>query len=247
MKLKPPDEIREELQKSDYGERIHKILNAFHRPMKYLPGPFEEKLVDQNRDRAIDHLRMISEAVFKQDMEDNTLHRSWLHRWMQHIPAYINWQIKQQQHWNVSETEKQCEATLNDIKLTLYGRLDRIDADIEQEHHHCIIDYKTGSSARQADVDCGEDVQLASYALLAGETNSVMYLSLDESNGSVRTRASLEGEELRSLTHDIRERLQTVVRMEHDGKPLPAWGDEKTCSYCEFTGLCRKKVWGREI
>jgi len=247
MKLKPPDEIREELQKSDYGERVHKILNAFHRPMKNLPGPFTEKLVDENRDRAIAHLLVISEAVFKQDMEDNSLHRSWLHRWRQHIPAYINWQIKQQQHWNVSETEKQCEATLNDIKLTLYGRLDRIDAHIEHDHHHCIIDYKTGSSARQADVDCGEDVQLASYALLAGETNSVMYLSLDESNGSVRTRARLEGEDLRSLTHDIRERLQTVVRMEHAGKPLPAWGDEKTCSYCEFTGLCRKKVWGREI
>ena len=245
MKLKPPDEIREELQKSDYGERVHRILNAFHRPVKNLPGPFKEKLEDENRDKAIDHLLMISKAVFKQDMEDNTLHRSWLHRWMQHIPAYINWQIKQQQYWNVSETEKQCEATLNDIELTLYGRLDRIDAHIEQDNHHCIIDYKTGSSARQADVDCGEDVQLVSYALLAGDTNSVMYLALDESDGSVRTRARLQGEELRMLTHDIRERLQTVVRMEHDGKPLPAWGDEKTCSYCDFAGLCRKKVWGR--
>ena len=187
---------------------------------------------------------MISEAVFKQDMEDNTLHRSWLHRWMQHVPAYINWQIKQQQDWDINETEKQCEATLNDIDLTLYGRLDRIDTHVEQDHHHCIIDYKTGSTASQADVDCGEDVQLASYALLAGDTSSVMYLSLDEGNGSVRTRASLEGEDLRSLTHDIRERLQTVINMGREGSPLPAWGDEKTCGYCDFTGLCRKKVWG---
>ncbi len=247
MKLKPPDEIREELQKSDYGERVHKILNAFHRPVKNLPPPFADKLTDENRDRAIKHLAMISEAVFKQDLEDNTLHRSWLHRWMQHVPAYINWQIKQQQDWSVSETEKQCEATLNDIDLTLYGRLDRIDTHIEHGNHHCIIDYKTGSTASQADVDCGEDVQLASYALLAGGTGSVMYLSLDEGNGSVRTRASLEGEDLRSLTHDARERLQTVISMAREGKPLPAWGDEKTCSYCDFSGLCRKKVWGGEI
>jgi ATP-dependent helicase/nuclease subunit B len=247
MKLKPPDEIREELQKSDYGERVHQILNAFHRPVKNLPGPFTDKLTEQNRDQAINHLVMISEAVFKQDMEDNTLHRSWLHRWMQHVPAYINWQIKQQQDWSIGETEKQCEVTLNDIDLTLYGRLDRIDTHVEQNSHHCIIDYKTGSSARQADVDCGEDVQLASYALLAGDTSSVMYLSLDEGNGAVRTRASLEGEDLRSLTHDVRERLQTVVNMGRDGKPLPAWGDEKTCGYCDFTGLCRKKVWGGEI
>lgn len=247
MKLKPPDEIREELQKSDYGERVHKILNAFHRPVKNLPGPFIDKLTDENKDRAVNHLVMISEAVFRQDMEDNTLHRSWLHRWVQHIPAYINWQIKQQQHWTVSETEKQCEATLNDIKLTLYGRLDRVDTDAEHNSRHCVIDYKTGSSARQADVDCGEDVQLASYALLAEHTHSVMYLSLDEGSGSVRTKASLEGEELRSLTHDIRERLQTVVSMEREGKALPAWGDQKTCSYCDFTGLCRKKVWSNEI
>jgi ATP-dependent helicase/nuclease subunit B len=243
MKLKPPDEIREELQKSDYGERVHKILNAFHRPVKNLPEPFIDKLTDENKDKAINHLKMISEAVFKQDMEDNTLHRSWLHRWVQHIPAYINWQIKQQQDWIVSETEKQCEATLNDIKLVLYGRLDRIDTDAEHDSRHCVIDYKTGSSARQADVDCGEDVQLASYALLAEHTHSVMYLSLDESNGSVRTKACLEGEDLRSLTHDIRERLQTVVSMEREGKALPAWGDQKTCSYCDFIGLCRKKVW----
>ncbi len=247
MKLKPPDEIREELQKSDYGERVHKILNAFHRPVKNLPGPFTDKLTEHNRDRAINHLVIISEAVFKQDMEDNTLHRSWMHRWMQHVPAYINWQIKQQQDWNLSETEKQCEATLKDIDLTLYGRLDRIDTHAEQDNHHCIIDYKTGTTASQTDVDCGEDVQLASYALLAGDTSSVMYLSLDEGNGSVRTRARLEGEDLRSLTHDIRERLQTVINMGREGRSFPAWGDEKTCGYCDFTGLCRKKVWGGEL
>ncbi len=246
MRLKPPDEIREELQKSDYGERIHKILNAFHRPVKNLPGPFPDKLTEENKDRAINHLTVISEAVFKQDMEDNTLHRSWLHRWIQHVPAYINWQISQQQHWTVSETEKQCEATLNDIGLTLHGRLDRIDTHVEQSSHHSIIDYKTGSTARQADVDCGEDVQLATYALLAGDTSSVEYLSLDESNGSVRTKARIEGEELRSLSHDIRNRLQTIVSMERDGKPLPAWGDQRTCSYCDFIGLCRKKVWGED-
>jgi ATP-dependent helicase/nuclease subunit B len=246
LKLKPPDEIREELQKSDYGERVHKILNAFHKPVKNLPEPFAEKLTGENRDRAIDHLKAISEAVFKQDMEDNTLHRSWLHRWTQHIPAYIDWQIKQLREWTVNETEKQCTVTLNDIGLTLYGRLDRIDTHIDAADVHSIIDYKTGSTARQEDVNSGEDVQLATYALLAGDTNAVMYLSLDESNGSVRTRARLEGEDLRSLTRDVRARLQAMVDMQREGKPLPAWGDARTCSYCDFSGLCRKKVWGNE-
>ena len=246
LKLKPPDEIREELQKSDYGERVHKILNAFHKPVKNLPRPFAEKLTRENRDQAIDHLKVISEAVFKQDTEDNTLHRSWLHRWTQHIPAYVDWQIKQLQEWTVSETEKQCEVTLDDIGVTLYGRLDRIDTHIDQAGRHSVIDYKTGSTARQEDVNSGEDVQLATYALLAGDTTAVMYLSLDENHGSVRTRARLEGEDLRALTHDVRERLHTMINMQREGKPMPAWGDVKTCSYCDFSGLCRNKVWGSE-
>ena len=244
IQLKPPDEIREELQKSDYGERVHKILNAFHRPVMNLPQPFAGSLTEDNREAAVSHMTTISMAVFKQDTEDNTLHRSWLHRWMQHIPAYIDWQIRQQQDWTVSETEKRCEARLNDSELTLYGRLDRIDIDNEHHMHQAIIDYKTGSVASQTDVDCGEDVQLATYALLADDTSQVMYVSLDESDGSVKTKASLEGDHLRSLTHDVRERLQTMTRMLSAGDPLPAWGDERTCSYCDFIGLCRKKVWG---
>lgn len=246
IRLKPPDEIREELQKSDYGERVHTILNAFHRPVKNLPAPFGENLTEANRERAIEHMTRLSTAVFKQDMEDNTLHRSWLHRWLQHVPAYIDWQIRQQQDWDIAETERQCEATLNDIGLTLYGRLDRVDTAIGQAHHQAVIDYKTGSSAPQADVDSGEDVQLATYALLAADTSAVEYLSLDESNGQVRTRARLEGEALRNLTHDVRERLQTVVTMQRAGQPMPAWGDQKTCSYCDFIGLCRRKVWNRQ-
>ena len=44
-----------------------------------LPAPFTEPLTEANRERAVNHLALISEAVFRQDMEDNALHRSWLH------------------------------------------------------------------------------------------------------------------------------------------------------------------------
>jgi ATP-dependent helicase/nuclease subunit B len=243
MGLKPPDEIREELQKSDYGERVHLILNAFHSQVKNLPRPFTTKLTEDNRDKAIEHLVMLSTAVFKHDMEDNTLHRSWLHRWMQHIPAYVDWQIKREQQWTINRTEQQCETSLNESSLTLYGRLDRIDVENDNDGRHAIIDYKTGSTARQADVDSGEDVQLATYALLTRDIGSVLYLSLDESNGAVKAKTSLEGESLHSLTHDVRDRLVNIIDMLQQGQPLPAWGDARTCSYCDFVGLCRKKIW----
>lgn len=243
MGLKPPDEIKEELQKSDYGERVHKILHAFHRPVKKLPRPFAGQLTEENRERAIAHLMTISTAVFKQDMEDNTLHRSWLYRWTQHIPAYIDWQIKQQQQWTVNRTEQQCETRLSGGTLALYGRLDRIDVGNDHQELQSIIDYKTGTMASQSDIDSGEDVQLATYALLANDIGSVMYLSLDESDGAVKPKARLEGESLHSLALDVRDRLLNTMDMLQKGQPLPAWGDERTCSYCDLIGLCRKKVW----
>ena len=246
MSLKPPDEIREELQKSDYGERVHLILNAFHSPVERLPAPFAGPLDNASRERAIRHMAGLSEAVFRQDMEDNALHRSWLYRWMQHVPAYIDWQIAQQREWAVSETEQRSEITLEDSDVRLYGRLDRIDTHLLDRSRRAIIDYKTGASASQAEVDSGEDVQLASYALLADDTVAVQYLSLDEGDSAVRTKASLEGDNLRVLTHAVRERLQTLIRMQREGSRMPAWGDEQTCRRCDFIGLCRKKVWSKE-
>ena len=124
-------------------------------------------------------------------------------------------------------------------------RLDRIDRHLHEPGHRAIIDYKTGASPSQDDVDSGEDVQLASYALLAEDAWSVSYLALDENNGAVRTRASLEGDALRALTQSVRERLETVIRMQRAGSRMPAWGDEQSCSRCDFVGLCRRKVWSK--
>ena len=242
--LKAPDEIREELQKSDYGERVHRILNAFHTHVAHLPEPFTAKLSSENRQTAIDHMASLSAAVFKQDLEDNALHRSWLHRWLQHIPAYIDWQIEQQQQWRIHATEQNCETALPGADVALYGRIDRIDADGDDR---CIIDYKTGSTPRQADVDSGEDVQLASYALLDEHTRRVMYLALDNSDGKVRTAASLQDEQLLELRTATADRLRDIVRMQKQGHAMPAWGDATSCGYCDFAGLCRRQIWEAEI
>jgi len=242
--LKAPDEIREELQKSDYGERVHRILNAFHTRVAHLPEPFSAKLGPENRQTAIEHMVSLSTAVFKQDLEDNALHRSWLHRWLQHIPAYIDWQIEQQRRWRIHATEQNRESPLPGADAALYGRIDRIDADGDDR---CIIDYKTGGTPRQADVDCGEDVQLASYALLEAHSRRVMYLSLDESDGRVRAAAALQDEQLAELRAATADRLREIVAMQKQGHAMPAWGDETSCAYCDFAGLCRRQVWSAAV
>lgn len=172
-------------------------------------------------------------------MEDNSLHRSWLHRWKKHIPAYINWQMHQQQAWTIHQTEQKIETPLTDA-VTIFGRLDRVD---KNETAQAIIDYKTGRSASQKDVDSGEDVQLVSYALLSNSVEHVSFLSLDESDGKVKTGARLADEALNQLKQGVKHRLLSMIEMTGNNAPMHAWGDAGVCSYCNFSGVCRRAVW----
>lgn len=245
LALKPSDEISEELQKSDYGERVHQILQAFHQQLNNLPAPFAEPVTQDNREAAIAHLNTISQQVFARDQQDNLLHRSWQHRWLAHVPAYIDWQINQQQTYGVIATEQHVEAVLKN-NVSVHGRLDRIDQPLTgNDNSNTVIDYKTGYSARQEDVDSGEDVQLATYAMLDHKINRVLYLSLDENQGEVKTRAQLAGDELIELRTASQQRLQDIFSLLDAAHPLTAWGDEHSCQYCNFSGLCRRHVWQR--
>lgn len=247
LSLKPPEEISDELQKSDYGRLIHRVLQAFHlasneKPVPEKLQPFGEKLTQNNKKQAIDHLVQISEQLFKRDLENNALHKSWLHRWIKQIPSYIDWQIKHQENWDVTATEQELSIELDNNKI-LFGRIDRVDNDADEK---CIIDYKTGVSASQETVDKAEDVQLVTYALLDDEVKNVFYLSLDDSKRGVRQGASLSGETLQTLKASCSQRLNEIIKMTHDGYSLTAWGDDKVCSYCKFDGICRKPFWSEK-
>jgi ATP-dependent helicase/nuclease subunit B len=73
-----------------------------------------------------------------------------------------------------------------------------------------------------------------------------MYLALDNSDGKVRTAASLQDEQLLELRTATANRLHDIVRMQTEGHAMPAWGDEISCAYCDFSGLCRRQVWSAE-
>ena len=59
--LKPADEIREALSKSDYGSLVHRILQAFHSNTRGLPGPWRAPLDESHRQQALQLLQRISE------------------------------------------------------------------------------------------------------------------------------------------------------------------------------------------
>lgn len=247
LKLEPLESIKEMLEKSDYGERVHLCLQAFHSGVKNLPGPFKHPFTTANRDEAIHCLTSIADEVFAKDLEDNFLHRAWLKRWHDLIPAYIDWQIGQQLSWNVDSTEHKVETVLNGMNIPIAGRIDRIDTSKDtQEKNYNILDYKTGKVARKDDVLAGESIQLPFYALLAKQAlqksaSRVEYVSLDKDK--VETKTTLEGDELNKLTLQIEQRLVDILTDIEKGKPMTAWGDDSSCEWCQMSGICRRESW----
>ncbi len=245
LRLKALEELSDELKKSDYGERIHLILQVFHNGHDYHGNAFPNKITDNNRSEAELYLNELSEKIFLIDLVDNALHRSWLYRWKKHIPAYISWQIQQELEWAFYASEKNLEIELDidsDQTIKIYGRLDRIDSS-KTNNSHAIIDYKTGATAKQIDVDSGENVQLSTYALLEPEADEVKYLSVDSSNQKVENRSSLSGDNLDVNRDKNISRLIDMFKQIKNQQALPAWGDEIACRFCNFSGLCRKAEW----
>lgn len=235
--LKPLEEISQELLKSEYGEKVHLILEAFHQQKPGLPEPFSQPLTLHNKTQALNHLNELSRSVFSRHTEDNVQHRGWLERWLKTTEAYIDWQIQRQAEWQIDKLEQKRDIELNN-GISLNGRLDRVD---KNQHGYSIIDYKTGNTAKQQDIDLAENIQLTSYAMLLPEVDNTLYLKLD--NGKVAVAGQLEHEQLQQLTEDTTQRLSNNIEQIRQGAALPAWGDASSCAYCDMAGLCRKQIW----
>ena len=236
--LAPPEELAEALSKADYGERVHLCLQAFHGGARNLPGPWEGPLNEANRGKAEQLLETISEAVFRQDLEDNFMHRGWLSRWRMLIPAYMDWAVERAAAWQVQDTELTREVALTP-GISLKGRLDRVDRGVDGLG---VLDSKTGTPPKQQVVDAGEAVQLPTYALLIEDSQRVEYLQLDKDQ--VKPGAALQGDELARLRDAVGERLLGLVaRLRQGDSPMPAWGDEKACRHCAMAVLCRRGTW----
>lgn len=246
LQLKPPEEIREALSRADYGERVHRCLQALHSPVAGLPAPFDAPFEPASRDAAIARLEAISRAVFADVLSDNFEHQAWLGQWRAFIPGYIDWQIaRARSGWQVHETEQRAEGQLGAVAIR--GRLDRID---RADEGLAILDYKTGSTIpRPAEVTSGEAIQLPFYALLQQQQDpaqpvlEVAYLHFEKPDKPLKLSCSLATEELQTLGEAVGERLQTLVDQLQAGQGLPAWGDTDTCKYCDMALLCRKPVW----
>ena len=228
LRLNEMDEVREDIEKRDYGERVHDILSRFHQ--RY---PLVSKHPVDELEPA---LRQISEQVFADLLVQDFAARAWLARWFKSLPAYLEWQLENEaQGWRYAESESAFDWELEGVRLR--GRIDRLDVNGQEKR---VLDYKTQSDQvlRKKLLEPGEDVQLACYAY-AHEAADAAFVSID--NGKVKLVEPRQ--DVPQLAQLNAERLVQVMARIRKGAGLPANGIDQVCAYCEMRGVCRKGEW----
>jgi len=230
LRLNELDEVREELDKRDYGTWVHEVLQRFHTETPLLNDQADAEQV----------LRRISDEVFADALAQDYLAQAWLLRWQAQIPAYLDWQRDNEDAgWRYQAAEQPIRLEVAE-NLLLSGRIDRIDVRVDDATMLAVLDYKTQAVnlLKNKLKEPGEDVQLACYAQAAG-AGAAAFVSLEDD----KVLAVAPPQDIGELAQLNLERLQTVFLQMRDGAGLPAHGAEKVCSYCEMKGLCRRGEW----
>ena len=235
LRLNELDEVREELDKRDYGTWVHEVLQRFHAGIPLL----------NNHDQADAEqvLRRISDEVFAGALAHDYLAQAWLLRWQAQIPAYLDWQRDNEDAgWRYQAAEQPIRQEVAE-NLLLSGRIDRIDVRVDDATMSAVLDYKTQSVGvlKNKLKEPGEDVQLACYAQAAG-ASAAAFVSLEDD----KVLAVAPPHDIMALAQGNLERLRMIFEQLHSGVPMPAHGAEKVCSYCEMQGLCRRGEWEKE-
>lgn len=229
LRLAEIEAVPEEMEKRDYGQLVHAILQRFH--------TLHPRLADNTGDQLLLDLKQITEALFAPQCELTNLALAWQLRWQRRMNDYLDWALKREgqgYRWQAGEVECERLLTLGDSIVILQGRIDRID---QGPRGIAVLDYKLKrrDTLRRRLKQPGEDVQLGFYGLLTDAVEAA-YLILDD-------------EKVECLGPDVdlpmaaaaeRERLRATLAAIAAGARLPAQGTPHTCAYCEMRGLCRR-------
>ncbi|MDQ3267459.1 MAG: PD-(D/E)XK nuclease family protein [Pseudomonadota bacterium] len=232
LRLNEMDEVREDVEKRDYGEWVHDILRRFHEQYQVLSNHLRVDL-----DSA---LLCISIEIFSPAIQRDYLARAWLLRWQQAIPSYLDEQLKNEADgWRYQSGEVPFELPLTD-DLLMHGRVDRVDVQVEGGNSVRVLDYKMmdATKLRNKLKEAGEDVQLACYAYVY-EADAAAFISIEKD----KVIAVAPPQDVAELAQANAERLLEVFTQMRSGAALPAHGVTEACQYCEMRGICRKSEW----
>jgi ATP-dependent helicase/nuclease subunit B len=219
------DEADEALDKSDYGNALHRILKTFHDSNP----PLE-------RDAALVRLNALSAAEFTALPAYTAA--AWASQWNKIQPAYIDaWLAHASQGWRYEsgETDFSVPHAVEGLgEITLHGRVDRVDAKGDARY---VIDYKTSAAQnlKKKLKAPDEAVQLPYYAWLCEA--AAAYLPINEVPVA---GLELDGEtDVAAISLRLPQLLEAIARQ----AALPAHGIDSVCKHCEARGLCRKGMW----
>lgn len=233
LRLNELDEVRESIEKRDFGVWVHAILYQVFQQYPNITAIPDETLKES--------ITAIQQEIFAGPLQHDYWAHAWLRRWQTSTMAWIDSQRGiEAEGWRFQAGEVTFNKPLN-AQLQIRGRVDRIDVD--EEENMRVLDYKTQAATllRRKLKDAGEDVQLPFYAHAMGAAQAA-YIGIDRDN--VETVAPQQ--DFSWLMDATMQRLQQIFAQLHNGESLPANGIESVCAYCEMRGLCRKAQWHDE-
>ncbi|MEJ6022982.1 PD-(D/E)XK nuclease family protein [Ramlibacter sp. PS4R-6] len=229
LALREPDEIDVDVDKRDFGNWLHRVLNAFHERLARDASAPRRELLDEAAEQVMREMRL-DEGEFL----------PFRAAWAQAREGYLAWLAKHEAKEGATFQAAESQHTLEHAGVQLLGRVDRIDT--LRAGGRMVMDYKTESLATsQARVkQPGEDTQLAFYAALLGDEDlRAAYVNIGE-RGETKT---VEQGEVAAARDMLLAGIAADFRRIGQGAPLPALGEGKACDWCGARGLCRKDFW----
>lgn len=232
--LQEADELAAEVDKRDFGNWLHAVLQHFH-----------EALLAEPTDNAAARIARMDRAAQAITLQQGLGEGDFLPfaaGWPQVRDGYLRWLVQHEQAGgHFRQAEVQASQPLGALQLV--GTIDRIDAvSSTGEPTPLVIDYKTeNDTVTRKRIGAGaEDTQLAFYAaLLSHDTLRAAYVNVGE-RGETQIHEQDEVVHLRDL---LVEGIQHDFARMAAGAPMQALGEGAVCDYCAARGLCRKDFW----
>ncbi len=233
LRLRSEQAPDEDPDRSDYGRRVHRILQAFTEPLSGLPQPFADPVSADNRALAQQKLEQLADAVFAPDLQTRALARTWLTEFRASIPGFLDWLMER---GPLREVRAEVHLAKDLGAFRLIGTADRLET--REDGTQVVVDYKTGSIPKKSELESLEAVQLLHYAALDARIAAAEYLPLKDGIKPLALEQNLA--DSRKL---VEQRLAAALERLQAQAALPAHGDDDICEHCDYMGLCRKGDW----
>ncbi len=183
--LRPPEEVRDEFGRREYGDTVHRIL----REAMQEGAEVRRALAEGRAADAVDLLSTLAREHFAPGADELPQRSLWLDTFLAIVPEVVNAELNRFAGWRPAACEAPFRFGLADLHawvaeqartagedappppaahaagVVIKGSVDRIDRSLLEDGVFAVLDYKTGKLPSHKDVENLEDLQLAVYAL----------------------------------------------------------------------------------